>query len=300
MKFLVISIKGDEALGYTHNLTLQLKNSNQVGNYKLEGISEKWQRFVIPLKRFDGITDWYYMKELVIVFDEKATRHTGTIYIDDISFTDSPFPRSTVAQYAKPTKKEPGILIDGDNAEWHGPKIQLSAAEDLTSGSIKDPKAAFARCTFQWDEDYLYLFANVNDRELVCTKSGSDIGFDDCLELFISSGGTTDARKEEEFLHLGFSPVGPEVWEWKSNTEPDDAAVRVAAKTGTCQGLKGYQIEAAISWQYLGIQPVEGTKISLSPAVHDFDLQNDSNGKYTWFYMHEGDKVQLGELILKK
>jgi hypothetical protein len=304
MKYLVINIKGDESLGYTHSITIQLKNSKQSGSYKLEGISGDWQRFVIPLNRFNGITEWYYMKELVIVFDEKTTRRTGTVYIDNVSFTDSPFPRSASAQYLKHAIKGPQPEIDGDDNDWQNSSFfDITAEDDLQSGSIYDPKLSYATVAFQWDNDYLYLFANVTDPELVCSKAGSDIGFDDCLQLFISTGAG-GAQKENEFLQFGFSPSGPDgkpqVWEWRNNEEPDEVSVPVAAQIGVHKGLNRYRIEAAISWKYLNIVPAEGKKVSLSPAVHDYGVKNVSNGTYNWFYMREDDKVVLGELTLKK
>jgi len=55
MKYLVMNIKGDASAGYTHSITVQLKNPQQIGNYIINGISDEWQRFVIPLNRFDEV-----------------------------------------------------------------------------------------------------------------------------------------------------------------------------------------------------------------------------------------------------
>ena len=197
-----------------------------------------------------------------------------------------------------------GNHIGEDGAKALAAAIEMSASQDMQSGSIKDPKGASAGVSFMWDNDYLYLLADVNDREIVCTKSDSDIQYDDCFELYIETGGATAELRENEYMLLGFAPTGPDgkpqVWEWRTNSSPDEADVPMASKKGVMNGFNGYHIEAAVSWKYLGIKPADGTKIRLCPAVHDFDVKNDSNGTYTWFFMREGEKVELGELTLKK
>jgi len=305
MKYLVMSIKGDAERGYTHSLTVQLKNPDQIGSYKIDGIDDKWQRFVIALNRFNAITDWYYMKEFVIVFDQNTSRRTGTLYFDDVSFTDSPYPKSTPAAFVKPALKGPAMVIDADSSDWrHDTAFEISATENFQSGTINNPKQVFAKVSFLWDNDYLYLFANVNDPEIVCTKSDGDIKYDDCFELFVAQGGVSGAHKEDDYLHFGFAPSGPDgkpqVWEWHSNTSPSESEVPMAAKTGEYKGIKGYQIEAAISWKYLNIKPGPGVKVNLCPSVHDYGVKSGSNGTYSWFFLREGEKVVLGELKLDK
>jgi hypothetical protein len=306
MKYLVMNIKGDASAGYTHSLTVQLKNPQQIGNYIINGISDEWQRFVIPLNRFEGITDWYYMKEFVIVFDQNTSRRTGAIYIDDVSFTDSPYPKNSNAKFVKPVGQGPAYVFGGDGSIWrHANVIDISATDDFQSGVINSPKQNFAKISFLWDNDYLYLLANINDPEVVCTKSDGDIKYDDCFELFVETGVANGSRREDEYLHFGFSPSAidgqPQVWEWLSNTSPPDDEVPMAAKTGQItKGVKGYQIQAAISWKRLNIKPAPGVIVNLCPCVHDYGLKNVSNGTYSWFFLREGEKVTLGELKLEK
>ena len=94
-KYLVFSIKGDKAAGFTTKVNIELKNNAQTGRAALEGITDEWKTVVIPLGRFKGISYFTKMKEFVIVFsDIKVTKKEGVVYIDDIYFSkaepDSP------------------------------------------------------------------------------------------------------------------------------------------------------------------------------------------------------------------
>ena len=62
---------------------------------------------------------------------------------------------------------------------------------------------------------------------------------------------------------------------------------------------KGYIIEGAIRWDFLGVMPEPGKEIRLSPAVHEIDRKG-GDGKLVWFFRNE-EKPQrfvLGKIIL--
>jgi hypothetical protein len=67
-----------------------LKNIDQTDKFLVEGVSSSWQKIVIPLGMFKRIGDWRKMTELTIVFNENVTGKTGTIYLDNIYFAQSP------------------------------------------------------------------------------------------------------------------------------------------------------------------------------------------------------------------
>jgi len=82
-------IKGDDKIGFSKSIKLELKNSKgENGKYTLFGITKAWGRFVIPLADFTDIKDFSSMTEFVIRFDDQinADKKVGRIYIDDISF----------------------------------------------------------------------------------------------------------------------------------------------------------------------------------------------------------------------
>lgn len=87
-KYLVFHIKGDKRAGFTTRINVELKNKFYTGKLEVEGITDEWQKIVLPLKKFADLTDLRNMKELVIVFsDLNATKKEGVIYIDNIYFS---------------------------------------------------------------------------------------------------------------------------------------------------------------------------------------------------------------------
>jgi hypothetical protein len=89
-KYLVFSIKGDKKAGFTTSVNIELKNKNQIGRLRVEGITDEWKKMVIPLGQFAGINDFKEMKEFVIVFsDIGVSKKEGVVYIDDIYFAKS-------------------------------------------------------------------------------------------------------------------------------------------------------------------------------------------------------------------
>lgn len=84
---LSLYIKGDKAKGYTTQLKLELKNDRERGSFLLKGITDEWQKVSVPILEFMGLSDWSRITEFVVVFDDTtATKKTGAIYLDDITF----------------------------------------------------------------------------------------------------------------------------------------------------------------------------------------------------------------------
>jgi len=87
-KYLVFYIKGDNKAGFTTRINVELKNKFQIGKLEIKGITDEWQKIVLPLEKFIGLTTLQNMKEIVIVFsDLNATKKEGVIYIDDLYFS---------------------------------------------------------------------------------------------------------------------------------------------------------------------------------------------------------------------
>ncbi|MFC2061301.1 hypothetical protein ACFLUV_02205 [Elusimicrobiota bacterium] len=89
-KYLIFYAKGSEEAGYTRRFKIELKTENQVSGYIVEGVTDKWKKFTIPLSVFEKIDDWEDLTEMVIVFNELVTDKKGIIYFDDIYFAGSP------------------------------------------------------------------------------------------------------------------------------------------------------------------------------------------------------------------
>jgi hypothetical protein len=84
-KRFILYVKGDKKRGFTKTFKVELKNRSQTGYYLVTRVKNKWKKISIPLKKFKGISNFSSLTELTIVFeDNKVTKKTGTIYIDDI------------------------------------------------------------------------------------------------------------------------------------------------------------------------------------------------------------------------
>lgn len=87
---LSIAVRGD-AGGFTTQFKVELKNTKgERVVYVLKGITDEWQRLVIPLKELKSVgsmTDWAHIKELVFTFDDMTvTYKEGILYVDNVTF----------------------------------------------------------------------------------------------------------------------------------------------------------------------------------------------------------------------
>lgn len=86
----VFWVKGDANKGYTTTFKVELKNDQgEKGEYYVTGVTGDWTKIEVPLDRFAGITNLSSLSEFVIVFEDRiASVKDGTIWIDDIYFSD--------------------------------------------------------------------------------------------------------------------------------------------------------------------------------------------------------------------
>jgi hypothetical protein len=85
---LVFYVKGDSVEGYTSQFNIELKNSvGEKGTYLVTGVTDRWQKVIVPFRKIDSITDWRNITQAVIVFDDlNCTDKDGVLYIDNITF----------------------------------------------------------------------------------------------------------------------------------------------------------------------------------------------------------------------
>lgn len=91
-KELVFWVKGDKKEGYTATFKIELKSSPEQAEYVIEGVTNSWNRIVVPLNEFTTPSwaskiNWNDVNELTIVFEDwRVTDKAGVLYIDDIYF----------------------------------------------------------------------------------------------------------------------------------------------------------------------------------------------------------------------
>lgn len=86
---LAFRVRCDSKMGCTSVFKVELKDAvDQSSHFYVRGVTDQWQNIVIPLKSFEGITNFTRLKEFVVTFeDSTSTAKRGVIYLDDIRFT---------------------------------------------------------------------------------------------------------------------------------------------------------------------------------------------------------------------
>lgn len=173
--------------------------------------------------------------------------------------------------------------IDGDFSEtlWH-PVLPVAN----TSFGAPQNSAGF---DLLWTDDYLVLAVRVLDRQLVAQTAASPHG--DSVEVFLDAFNDKEAEFNVQHRQFRFSLDGSR-WERGGR----DGGVRSAVLL--VEG--GYQLEVAIPWTNLGLQPSPEMVLGFDLAVNDRNL----GGSRQHFRMFGGaDAIdprpsQFGNLVL--
>jgi len=197
-----------------------------------------------------------------------------------------------------------GIRVDGFLKDWPpGGTLIINSKEHKDSGDFSGPKDLRAEVRFAWDRDYLYFVAKVNDGDVIAKKTGKYIWRDDLFEIYIDPAGNGLFWNDPEDYQLGFRPGRDDqelaAWSWFQGGEDPLEKRKVLAESYTDE--KGYIIEGAIPWDFLGVTPEVGKEIRLSPAVHEINRKG-KDGKLVWFFRNEGksQRFALGKVVLEK
>lgn len=82
----IFYVKGDADFGYTKNIKVELKSmAGDIAKFNISGITDKWQKVVLPLYKIKQDGNFSEGYEFTIIFeDATATDKEGRIYIDQI------------------------------------------------------------------------------------------------------------------------------------------------------------------------------------------------------------------------
>lgn len=195
-----------------------------------------------------------------------------------------------------------GIRVDGFLKDWpHTELIVLRPATHREFGDFSGTEDLTATIRFVWDQEHLYFVAKVNDPDVVVKRSAKNIWRDDLFEIFVDPEGDGFFWQDSRDFQLGFRPGKGErpveVWSWFQGGEDPSQNGKVLVKSYTDE--KGYIVEGAIRWDYLGMNPKTGDVLRISPALHEIDRKG-ADGKLQWFFRNE-EKFQrfaLGKIML--
>ncbi len=95
-EYFKITLKTEEC-----NASNRISASVYINDFLNSGVTGSWQKVLIPLKNFSNITNFSEMKEFSFAFENTYSSSigaplSGTIYIDNIKFTNSPTVSNTL------------------------------------------------------------------------------------------------------------------------------------------------------------------------------------------------------------
>ena len=173
------------------------------------------------------------------------------------------------------------VVIDGSLEDWHNAACTtLGEAGQINfqTGSWEGPDDLSGELCFYWDEESLYLSADVVDDRLEQRYTGTDLWHGDHVELWIDTQLQLDfdsERESEDDFQFGFSPgnfadVAPDVYLWTPTAprERYDSRIDYAA----VQTDKGYRLEVKLPASVLvGLRLEPEHAVGLSVAISDTD-----------------------------
>lgn len=172
------------------------------------------------------------------------------------------------------------ITVDGDLSDWNPAAVALNGPEDVVRSPQYYPKEGLsAQLRFAWDEQALYIAAEVNDNLFVQTFAGGDTWRGDSLQLAFSltpSGGGAEERRASE-ITVAQTPNGPEAYRGFSSA-PDKLALGPVTPRQLPLAIRrdagGRLIyEMAIPWASLGSAdgraPKAGDAIGIAATVNE-------------------------------
>lgn len=180
-------------------------------------------------------------------------------------------------------KPDPPPTMDGSLGEWYRSPCPIVVGGDQVTynkAKWKDEDDLSGTLWLYWDENYLYLAAEVNDDKFIQDQSGDKIWYGDHIEFFLDpkyAPGVKGHFGEEQF-HIGFSPgnlaktgdplfdLPPEVC-IANPPGMSPEGIRLAA----VRTEKGYNLEAAIPWKLLKVKPKQGMILGLDFSLSDSD-----------------------------
>ncbi|MBI1882919.1 MAG: hypothetical protein HYS08_01770 [Chlamydiae bacterium] len=161
------------------------------------------------------------------------------------------------------------VSIDGKLEEWKGVEaLTYLLSRTLEFGKVVNPQDLDAKAYFQWDSEYLYFAIEVVDDQVMNHEVPQEIYKGDCVELFMDPEDDSFTWGNPKKFQIGFSPTSsfclPQCWAWFQKRAPRKGEVQYAVMNFLEGDKKGYRVEAAISWKFLGIEP----KVNLARISH--------------------------------
>lgn len=126
-----------------------------------------------------------------------------------------------------------------------------------------------ASVSLHYNDEYLFVAAAVKDQHVI-NSGAANPWDDDSLEIYVDGTGKQGAYDDHTARYV-FRVADPQVYIYRNTPRTNEKVIYGYAAT-----TQGYNMEIAIPWRSLDINPVEGNLIGLTVHVNDKAI-NDSN-----------------------
>ena len=206
--------------------------------------------------------------------------------------------RAVTAEYEKeytiPTEVKEAVAaraqtlpgIDGKLDDWTGASWYWVTASNKVLGSIRsDIETVESRFSAIWDEDYLYLACDVTDTILVSNIEPDDIHSlyrTDSVEFYLQPNRfISTAAGIFKIAAIPFDTEGhPQACRHEDVSPGPISSVAPDVRLASSRTARGYVIEIAIPWRYLGIQPESGVRLGFNHTVQNTYFVDAAPGEY--------------------
>ncbi|MFW5851491.1 MAG: CBM9 family sugar-binding protein, partial [Bacteroidota bacterium] len=172
------------------------------------------------------------------------------------------------------SKTSQNIVVDGEVDDAYTTFRDIS---ELLSGSIGSPDIA-ASWSGLWDNSNLYILVQVEDNNL-SSDSGTEWYNDDGVEIFVDADNSKNSSYDAvDDFQWGFV--------WNTTTVNAGGNNPGNSTTGvdfvTTSTTNGYNVEIAIPWSTINLNPTVGHIMGFDVAVNDDDNGGERDNKISW------------------
>lgn len=187
------------------------------------------------------------------------------------------------------TRVEKPVTIDGDLSDWpEKPAGVITEEDNVPAGGLekvdKRKQILNGRFYAKWDDQYLYLAADVADEYVVVNIAPQDKGAyyrTDSIEFYLDPGRAGSQAGLMKLAILPFDTEGNVEAVRHEDARPGPVAVtNPGIKVASKRTDKGYSIEVAIPLADLGIEAQPGVTLGFSQTIHNSNAKNAKVGEY--------------------
>lgn len=171
--------------------------------------------------------------------------------------------------------------VDGDTADWE----DVPASRDFTQRNPLTQDANRLRIRLAWDEQFLYLLAQVADHRVVVGEHSPErLHLNDAVELYLDPLGDSRTRMDVNDYQFIVNADG----EWAvlkgdlariadtSQSAPKEFGIATLLFSAKARRhAAGYDVELSVPFAGMGLQPREGLTLPIDVCVDDLDTLVD-------------------------